>query len=69
MAFLSANGAVFLTAHQVFGDPFVLIVLGWLAGLLLAVPRVARAEGFVGARASSRVERPQTGSQPRPAVA
>lgn len=47
IAFLPANLAVFLTAHQVYGDPFVLIVLGWLAGAVLALPHRARAEGAI----------------------
>jgi len=44
IAFLPANAAVFLTAHQVFGDPFVLIVLGLITGSILAFPRMALAE-------------------------
>jgi len=39
LAFIPANAAVFLTAHQVFGDPFVLIVLGFLAGVALSPRR------------------------------
>jgi len=45
IAFLPANAAVFLTAHQVFGDPFVLIVLGLITGSILAFPRMSLAEG------------------------
>jgi len=40
IAFLPANAAVFLTAHQVYGDPFVLIVLGLVCGSILAAPRM-----------------------------
>lgn len=40
IAFLPANAAVFLTAHQVYGDPFVLIVLGLVSGSILAAPRM-----------------------------
>jgi hypothetical protein len=40
-AFLPANAAVFLTAHQVFGDPFILIVIGLATGSILAFPRIA----------------------------
>lgn len=40
IAFLPANAAVFLTAHQIFGDPFVLIVLGLITGSILAYPRI-----------------------------
>lgn len=39
-AFLLANSVVFVTAAQVFGDPFVLIFLGMAFGALLAVPRL-----------------------------
>lgn len=39
-AFLPANAAVFLTAHEVYGDPFVLIVLGLVGGSLLAYPTI-----------------------------
>jgi hypothetical protein len=35
-----ANGVVFAIAHQAFGDPFILIVLGFMVGFLLAVPRI-----------------------------
>ena len=44
VALLPANLAVFVTAHQVYGDPFVLIVLGWLSGAALAVPKMVRSE-------------------------
>ncbi len=32
MALLGANGVVFIAAHQIFGDPFVYILLGLVAG-------------------------------------
>jgi len=41
-AFLCANGIVFVTAHQVFGDPFVLLMLGWLVGFVIAAPRIQK---------------------------
>jgi hypothetical protein len=40
-ALFPANLAVFLTAHQVFGDPFVVLMLGLLLGATLALPRHA----------------------------
>ncbi|GMU65506.1 MAG: hypothetical protein AMXMBFR36_17800 [Acidobacteriota bacterium] len=43
VSIVPANLAVFVTAHQVYGDPFVLIVLGWLTGAALASPSIARA--------------------------
>ncbi|MFN7941384.1 MAG: hypothetical protein U0X73_07270 [Thermoanaerobaculia bacterium] len=53
IAFLPANAAVFLTAHQVFGDPFVLIVLGWITGSVLAIPRIVlQAEADAWAKSS-----------------
>jgi hypothetical protein len=36
-SFLIANGAIFVIAHQVFGDPFVLMIIGWMLGFLFAV--------------------------------
>lgn len=41
VALVPANGVVFLTAHQVFGDPFVLIVLGFIASSAMAIPAIA----------------------------
>jgi hypothetical protein len=36
LALLVTNGVVFVTAHQVFGDPFVYLVLGLLCGVQLS---------------------------------
>ncbi|MFO1496433.1 MAG: hypothetical protein U1F26_17430 [Lysobacterales bacterium] len=47
LAFVAANVPVFIGASQVYGDPFVLVVLGSLLGFVLAAPRVAL---FVQAR-------------------
>lgn len=41
IAFLGANVPVFITAHQVYGDPFVLIILGLALGSVVALPRMA----------------------------
>ena len=41
VAFLVANAISFVTASQVFGDPFVLILIGIVFGALLATPRLA----------------------------
>ena len=40
VAFLVTNGFVFVIAHQVFGDPFVLIILGFFVGFVLAMPKM-----------------------------
>jgi hypothetical protein len=40
MAFLTTNAFVFTIAHQVFGDPFVLIILGFFVGFILAMPKM-----------------------------
>jgi hypothetical protein len=37
-AFLLANTVVFMTAHQVFGDLFVLLIIGWMLGFILSIP-------------------------------
>jgi hypothetical protein len=61
IAFLPANAAVFLTAHQVYGDPFVLITLGLIAGSILAYPRMWLSEsadnGGRGGAPAARVTR------------
>lgn len=41
-AFLITNGFVYVIAHQVFGDPFVLIVLGFFLGFVLAMPKMQK---------------------------
>lgn len=40
VALLVANAFVFITAHQIFGDLFVLSLLGFLIGFVLATPRI-----------------------------
>jgi len=42
IAFVAANIPVFVSASQVYGDPFVLLMLGWLFGLFLSIPRLAQ---------------------------
>jgi len=58
-ALLPANGIVFLTAQQVFGDPFVLIVLGFVVSSAMAYPRLALVESY---------RRAQSEAQPDSAV-
>jgi hypothetical protein len=41
LAFLGANAVTFIVASQVYGDLFVLLVLGWCFGFVLAIPRLA----------------------------
>jgi hypothetical protein len=65
IAFLPANAAVFLTAHQVFGDPFVLIVLGWITGSVLAIPRIVlQAEAEAWAKSSRAGALPEADAVP-----
>jgi len=40
LGFLAANAVTFLVASQVYGDLFVLLILGWAAGFALAGPRL-----------------------------
>jgi hypothetical protein len=42
VSFIGANVPIFIGAAQIFGDPFVLIVLGSQLGFVLSVPRVIR---------------------------
>jgi hypothetical protein len=41
VAFMVANGATFSVATQAYSDLFVLLILGWCAGFLLAMPALA----------------------------
>ena len=41
LAFQAANVLIYVIAHQVFGDVFVLILLGFCLGFVLAVPRMS----------------------------
>lgn len=40
LAFVAANVPIFIGAAQIFGDPFVLMILGTQLGFVLAVPRM-----------------------------
>jgi len=42
LALLMTNGVVYVIAHQVFGDPFVLIILGIFLGFVMAMPKMVR---------------------------
>jgi hypothetical protein len=42
VAFLGANLLMFLVSSQVYGDLFVLFLLGWVLGFVMAVPRMKR---------------------------
>lgn len=55
IALLPANAVVFLTAHQIFGDPFVLIVLGLTASSALAFPQIYLAESQAAPPSIARV--------------
>ena len=45
ISFLLANTIVFAAAHQVFGDPFVLLILGWILGFVFAIPKFSVPKG------------------------
>jgi hypothetical protein len=62
VAFLMANLAVFFVATQLFGDLFVLLLLGLVAGFFLATPVLAERE-----QAQRRAPRAPVTS-PRPTV-
>ena len=40
VALLISNGFLYIVAHQIFGDPFVLIVLGFFLGFVMATPKM-----------------------------
>jgi hypothetical protein len=41
LSFLIANAATFSVATQAYSDLFVLLILGWCLGFLLAMPHLA----------------------------
>ena len=51
VAFMAANIPLFVVATQVFGDLFVLLILGWIFGFTVAIHRVI----VVGDRAHLKV--------------
>jgi hypothetical protein len=40
IAFLAANVPLFIVATQIFGDPFVLLILGWMLGFAIAASEI-----------------------------
>ena len=40
IAFLFANAVMYAVAHQIYGDPLVLYIIGLVIGMALAIPRV-----------------------------
>ena len=59
IAFLAANIPVFIVATQVFGDLFVLLLLGWIFGFTMAVYRVIIAREQLGVRNVDPGRRPE----------
>lgn len=53
ISFIGANVPIFIGAAQVFGDPFVLMILGMQLGFVLSVPRIIALEQARGDVASN----------------
>ncbi len=51
VSFIPSHAVVFVTAHQVYGDPFVLLVLGAFVGFAMSARRIAALEAVRAARA------------------
>lgn len=65
MAFLTTNAFVFTIAHQVFGDPFVLIILGFFVGFVVAMPKMQQKKDEDARRMLGEIEgRPITDGRP-----
>jgi hypothetical protein len=54
IAFLVANAATFSIATQAYSDLFILLILGWCLGFLLAMPVLAARGDGVHRRAKAR---------------
>lgn len=57
LAFQIANASVYVIAHQIFGDIFVLVILGFSLGFILAIPQMQKAP--IGATARRETLYPQ----------
>ena len=60
-AFVVANGAAFTVAFQVYGDPLIVFLISFSAGLLLSGSRLA-------AQRAGGMSRPRLSAQPVPAT-
>jgi hypothetical protein len=65
VSFLVANAATFSVATQAYSDLFILLILGWCLGFVLAMPLLAAKGDGMRRRAAS--SRPDLGAM-RPAV-
>ncbi len=70
VSFIPSHAAVFVTAHQVYGDPFVLLVLGAFFGFAMSARRLAVLEAARARRAAAApATRPQPGrGRPTPVL-
>lgn len=68
LAFVAANVPVFIGASQIYGDPFVLIILGSMLGFVLAVPRVLNLQRKRLDAETARARQAQASSAPSPAT-
>jgi hypothetical protein len=66
VSFIPSHAAVFITAHQVYGDPFVLLVLGALLGFAMSSRRVTVLEAVRAGRAGMATPRPATPARQLP---
>ncbi|MFN0111803.1 MAG: hypothetical protein ACKVZH_23340 [Blastocatellia bacterium] len=57
LSFQAANASVYIIAHQVFGDIFVLVILGFSLGFVLAIPQMQKAP--IGAAIRREIRHPQ----------
>jgi len=53
VAFLMTNAFVYTIAHQAYGDPFVLIILGFFLGFVMATPKMVTRNANDRRRATS----------------
>ena len=58
LAIMAANFASFVVSHQVYGDPYIVVLVGFMLGMMLSVPLWPSAQLVVGRRVS-----PESGYQ------
>ena len=66
VSFIPSHAVVFVTAHQVYGDPFVLLVLGAFIGFAMSARRINAFQARAAARALASGVRPAAVVRGRP---
>jgi hypothetical protein len=67
LSFQAANASVYVIAHQIFGDIFVLVILGFSLGFILAIPQMQKAPVVAKVQSDPRYSQGEIVNKPLPA--